>query len=383
LKKMDKKKLYTIDSAGRTRVWECWVGTKENVHGIFYTDGLIDGKMKDPTFREAKEKNVGKANYLSPEKQAQEMLEQEAGKKLRSNYFENIELALSNKQWLPMLAHKYHDHVSKLSFPRFSQPKLDGARCNIYWSELEKKVVAKTRTGKEYFTSIHIIEELVEFCTANKHLILDGELYNHTYKHNFEEIMSLARQSKPTKEDLAKSASLLEYHIYDIYDKQFPDTPFVSRINHLKNLADMYDFKMVKFISTSIVANQTEEDKLHDQYLEEGYEGQMIRVFNSVYKVDGRSNELLKRKVFIDAEFPIIDIQEGEANWKGCAKRVIVKLPNGKECGCGIDGSYEINRERFENKQNYIGKLATVRYFRETIDGMLYIPVVKDINRHD
>jgi DNA ligase-1 len=380
---MDKITLYTIDSADRVRVWNCWLGQKDGEFGIFYNDGLENGKMKDPIFKAAQEKNIGKSNYLSKEAQAKEMLSQEAGKKQRSNYFTSIEEARSQKAWLPMLAHKYDDHQSKISFPRYSQPKLDGARCNIYWSELEGKVVAKTRTGKDYYTANHLIEELRSLCENNKNLIFDGELYNHQYKHDFEIIMSLARQTKPTKEDLDRSATLLEYHIYDVYFRDIPEETFENRTSYLRNCQDNMNFNMIHFVATDISESPEMENQFRDEYLEDGYEGQMVRSAFHIYKVDGRSQELLKRKVFIDAEFPIVDIQEGDAAWKGCAKRVIVRLPNGKECGCGIDGTFETNRERFENKQNYIGQMATVRYFRETADGMLYIPVVKDINRHD
>ena len=375
---------YTVDSADRVRMWQCWFSTNSSgIWGIFYCDGIVGGKIKDPTFKEAKEKNVGKANYMSPEMQAQEMVMQEVGKKERSNYFETPELAYSNKLWLPMLAHKFEDHQKKIPFPRYSQPKLDGARCNVYWSELEGKVVAKTRTGKDYFTTGHIVRELREICEAHKDLIFDGELYNHAYRHDFEKIMSLARQSKPTAQDLKEAGELLEYHVYDVYSKLTPNATFEDRTSYLAETQDLLLFNMVHFVPTDISNTQEEEDKWHDEYLEESYEGQMIRNPHSVYKVDGRSQDLLKRKVFTDEEFEIVGVEEGEANWKGCAKRIIIRLPDGRTQGCGIDGSYEVNRERFENRESIVGKLATVRYFRLTKEGMLYIPVCKDINRHD
>jgi len=365
-------------------MWQCWFSTNSSgIWGIFYCDGIVGGKIKDPTFKEAKEKNVGKANYMSPEMQAQEMVMQEVGKKERSNYFETPELAYSNKLWLPMLAHKFEDHQKKIPFPRYSQPKLDGARCNVYWSELEGKVVAKTRTGKDYFTTGHIVRELREICEAHKDLIFDGELYNHAYRHDFEKIMSLARQSKPTAQDLKEAGELLEYHVYDVYSKLTPNATFEDRTSYLAETQDLLLFNMVHFVPTDISNTQEEEDKWHDEYLEESYEGQMIRNPHSVYKVDGRSQDLLKRKVFTDEEFEIVGVEEGEANWKGCAKRIIIRLPDGRTQGCGIDGSYEVNRERFENRESIVGKLATVRYFRLTKEGMLYIPVCKDINRHD
>lgn len=377
--------LYTLDSKDRIRQWQCWAGVDPvtGAFGIFYTDGLEDGKMKEPTFRRAIEKNVGKSNYLSPENQAAEMLQQEVGKKERSNYFKTIELARSNKMWLPMLAHKFHEYQEKIPFPRYSQPKLDGARCNVYWSELEGKVVAKTRTGKDYYVVQHILEELIPFLKTYKNIIIDGELYNHNYKHNFEEIMSLVRQSKPTTTDLENAKNLVEYHVYDLYDTENPDLTFAERFRLLMNIFSNFKFVKVKLVSTTTVRDDNEENFMHEDYLKAGYEGQMIRSLNSIYKVDGRSQDLLKRKIFTDAEFPIVAVEEGEANWTGCAKRIIIRLPDGRTQGCGIDGSYSVNKERFDNRHLLVDKLATVRYFRLTEDGKLYIPVVKDIDRHD
>ena len=377
-----KKTLYTIDSSSRVRIWEVWVES-EPEWGISYTDSIQGGKVKTPAFKKSEIKNVGKSNETSLKDQALIDYNNAVGKKLRSNYFNSISEAVKNKLWLPMLAHKFEDYNSKIPFPRASQVKIDGSRCNIYWSELENKVVAKTRTGKDYFSIPHLIKELSPICEKYKDLIFDGELYNHSYKNDFEKIMSLARKSKPTVEDLKESEKLLEFHVYDMYSSLATNASFAERSNYLEIYFKNNSLNMVKLVKTDICNNSLEEDLLQEKYLNEGYEGQMIRNLNSPYKVDGRSRDLLKRKVFSDEEFEIIDVIEGDANWKGCAKNIIIKLPDGRTQGCGIDGSFEINRERLKNKDKIIGKKATVRYFRLTKDNMLYLPVCKDIDRHD
>lgn len=375
-------KLFTIDSAYRVRIWKCWVSL-DQIPGIFYTDGLEEGKEKTPTFKASKEMNVGKANYLTAEDQAHEMLQQEVSKKLKSNYFYTIQEAQTQKIFLPMLAHKFKDYEKTLEYPVYSQPKLDGARCNIYWSEKENKVVMVSRTGKEYLSCPHILNELISICEKHKNIVFDGEIYNHDLKHEFEKLMSLCRKSKPSKEDLLESSEKLEYHIYDIYDKDYPELSYNERSTKLSKLFSSFEFSKIKFVPDTLCKDKETLDRMEEIALEQGYEGLMVRIPESTYKVDGRSKDLLKRKNFIDEEFPIVDILEGEGQWKGKAKKVIVLLPNGKHCGCGIDGSFEINQERFENKEKYIGKLATVKYFRLTKDDMLYIPVCKQIDRPD
>ena len=373
---------FKIDSSGKTRVWNCWNGLgPEGSWGMFTQDGVLGGKLKEPTFKEAEEKNIGRANYLACEGQSLAMVSNAASKKEKNNYFLTESEAAAGKLFKPMLAAKYEKF--KGVFPVGSQPKLDGGRCDVYWCPVADEVVIRTRSTKDYVSVPHILAELVDFCTIHKDLVVDGELYNHKFKYDFEKIMSLIRQSKPSRQDLFDSATLVEFHVYDICDRSLLDTPFTERTQAVDLLFNNYDLNMVVKVETTICDNQEELDAIQTALLEDGYEGQMVRILDSPYKVDGRSVGLLKRKEFTDEEFEILDVLEGTGQWAGAAKKLLIQLPNGNQCKCGIDGSYEINAERLANKDQIIGKLATVRYLRYSQYGMLNIPVCKDINRHD
>lgn len=382
---------YKIDSKGNPCQWFCWAGqNEEGVWGMFSTDGRVnvtdedEFKMKDPTFKASKEKNIGKANFTSFEAQAYAMVEMAIGKKERSNYFETIEDAYKLKKFMPMLADKWGSCKKGISYPVYSQPKLDGARCNVYWCTIDEKVVARTRTSKDYSAvTDHIVEELRELCESDKSIIFDGELYNHALKHDFEKIMSLTRQSKPTAEDISNSKEMVEFHVYDVYSKDSPTDRFEDRLFLLDQIFGNYEFNHCEGVRTDVCSTEDEVDAIMDQYLEEGYEGGIVRTFNGLYKANGRSKDLLKNKVFTDEEFEIVDMEEGQGDWAGAVKRLFIKLPDGRVQKCGIDGSYKLNSERLKNKEYFIGKLATVRYFRHTSDGLLYIPVAKELDRFD
>lgn len=388
---MIKHTRYKSDSKGNPCQWICWAGQNEDgIWGTFTTDGRVNltesdnFKMKAPTFKASVEKNIGKSNFMSFEAQAFEMVQQEIGKKEKENYFETIEEATRLKKFMPMLAEKWKDRKDKITYPVGSQPKLDGARCDIYWCPIKNKVVARTRTSKDYSAVVdHILKELEPLCIEDKSLIFDGELYNHDLKHDFERIMSLTRQSKPTEEDIRNSVNMVQFHIYDIYNSEDSHMTFLERNSLLSSIFNNYNFEYCKLVPTHACGSEGELNGLMDIYLNSGYEGQMIRVLNSVYKPNGRSKDLLKNKVFTDAEFEITDVEEGQGEWKGAVKKLFIKLPSGVIQKCGIDGSYELNKERLANKYNIIGKLATVRYFRLTSDGLLYIPVCKYIDRPD
>ena len=74
------------------------------------------------------------------------------------------------------------------------QPKLDGVRCVIQYNLDTARVTAYSRTGKEWKNIEHILEELYPFFMEYPNVILDGELYNHDLKNDFEKIISLVRK---------------------------------------------------------------------------------------------------------------------------------------------------------------------------------------------
>ena len=99
----------------------------------------------------------------------------------------------------PMLAYPANKKpIPYKSEQVFVQPKLDGVRCIIQysiWHESPDKprVIAYSRTGKEWKNIKHILEELQPFFEKYPDVILDGGLYNHDLRDDFEKIISLVR----------------------------------------------------------------------------------------------------------------------------------------------------------------------------------------------
>ena len=122
----------------------------------------------------------------------------------------------------PMLAYPVSDKPINYKDKVYMQPKLDGVRCLIQSEDVEfydngnkikaEAVVAYSRTGKQWKNIDHILEELVPFFEEHPHVILDGELYNHDLRDNFEKIISLVRKQKPTPEDKSEAESLVQFH---------------------------------------------------------------------------------------------------------------------------------------------------------------------------
>ncbi len=128
----------------------------------------------------------------------------------------------------PMLAYPASAKPIDYSKPTFIQPKLDGVRCLIQYERRtqprEDVVVAYSRTGKEWKNINHILEQLRPFFMKYPNVILDGELYNHDLKDNFEKIISLVRKTKPTDEDRLEASRLTQFHCYDIIPQNEDNT---------------------------------------------------------------------------------------------------------------------------------------------------------------
>jgi len=180
----------------------------------------------------------------------------------------------------PMLAYPVSNKPIDYTKPVFMQPKLDGVRCLIQ-QEFHKdgdKVVAYSRTGKEWKNINHILQSLKPFFQANPDVILDGELYNHALKDDFEKIISCVRKTKPTDADRAESRKLVQFHCYDIVDETMT---FDERYKFVfDNLRDSYG---VRTVQTHEVHAEKYAYQLHETFLDNGYEGSILRL-NTEYQ---------------------------------------------------------------------------------------------------
>ena len=280
----------------------------------------------------------------------------------------------------PMLAYpvsdKPIDYTNKVSI----QPKLDGVRCLIQreGDDLGFCVVAYSRTGKEWKNINHILEELVPFFAKHPNVILDGELYNHDLKDDFEKIISLVRKTKPTDEDRLESKEMVQFHCYDTVMEHMP---FEERNYFIsKHVKPSYCIKHVK---TQAVSTESLAKVIHQQNLDDCYEGSIIRL-NKPYECK-RSHNLRKFKDFQDDEATIIGYQEGKGKREGTLGKFIMQDDNGIEFGCppGKGYTYEMLKDILNNIHDYIGERATFTYFERTKAGSYRHPLFKCIRNYE
>lgn len=352
--------IYKRSSTGAIVTWQR--ETKDNKYRTI--SGQETGAKVTTEWTVCEPKNVGRSNETSAEEQA--YLETEAAykKKLaQGGYFSTREEVDNEGYFKPMLAQDYNKRPLE-SFNRvYSQPKLDGARC------IAKADGLWSRQGKPILSAPHIHEALLPLFERDSSLIFDGELYADPATADFNKIMSLTKKKDPTDKQLIESAEIVEYHVYDL-----PSTKgnFFRRHVELLDLLLELD-SCIKTVETTSVNSAELLDRLNVAYLASGYEGQMVRL-DGEYK-NGRSWDLMKRKVFIDEEYEIVSINEGKGNRSGKAGFITYKRPDGVEFDSGIKGSFEYATQLLEDADKYVGGQGTVRYFELTPDGIPRFPI--------
>ena len=216
-------------------------------------------------------------------------------------------------RYKPMLAYPVSAKPIDYSKPVFIQPKLDGVRCVIQYEQVDHfsrpikyEVKAYSRTGKEWKNIEHILAQLKSFFDKFPNIILDGELYNHDLRDNFEKIISLVRKTKPTDEDRLEASKMTQFHCYDIIDEELPFDQRIEFVNEsLMLLGDS-----IHIVDTEMVEHEEYALRVHKENLKDGYEGSIVRT-NDTYACK-RSHNLRKFKDFQDTEAMLIDWVEGK-----------------------------------------------------------------------
>lgn len=329
--------------------------------------GQIDGKLQECKREYLIGKNRGKKNETTPVQQC--FLETERkwkDKREKENYREYEEEKefkdISILPILPMLAQTYQIESKKrhdIQFPCFVQPKIDGLRCLIYLNE-KREIVCQSRTGGFFHTVSHLSDQLQSILTNhNNHndWVIDGELYTRNYP--FEELAGLIKKKKLSENDKQRLLDI-DYYIYDAYHRVETELPFRKRWEWIeKTFINIKNIKNINIVETQLVHSPLEFRHYFSLYVENGWEGIMLRNIDGVYRTNYRSPDLQKYKEFIEEEFEIVGYKQGDGRDKGTVIW-LCKTRGGDEFCVRPRGTMEQRKMWYERGQEYVGKNLTV-----------------------
>ena len=415
--------LYGVEKNGKIKTWAANIylkGANTQSDYAFATieHGQQDGK-KQLTVRDYTEgKNIGKKNETTPLQQCiAETKKKWLDKKEKESYQETLPMPMpmpnskgndhnqeqedqdqeqdqeqptSTKKYFPMLAHKF-EPTSKtakkntITFPCFVQPKLDGLRCVMYRDAVTGEIRRQSRTGTYFDTMAHIAESLAPLFAKYPGVVLDGELY--TTEIPFEELAGLIKTKKLTHQDMEKLC-VIEYHIYDIIDETMP---YHARHDSIKKMFAQVAASTassphklppyIRLVETIEAKTQAEFKAEFSRFIEEGYEGIMLRNKNGMYRCNYRSNDLQKYKEFQEDEFRIVGFIEGDGRDKGTVIWVC-ETKEEKTFRVRPRGTIENRKKLFKAGEKFVGKMLTVIYQELTEEGKPRFPVGKDIREN-
>jgi len=283
----------------------------------------------------------------------------------------------------PMLAYPVSTKPIDYEELVFVQPKLDGVRCLIQY-EAEKygddsyrgKVVAYSRTGKEWKNIEHILFNLEPFFQLNPNVVLDGELYNHDLRDNFEKIISCVRKTKPTTTHRLESSGLVQFHCYDV-----PSNPHRFDVRNEWIRLNVPNNFCIKHVETLAIGCEDQAKAYHQNNLDKGYEGSILRL-NTEYQ-EKRSHSLRKFKDFHDAEAVLTSWVEGKGKRVGTIGKFVAVDPEGNTFGMPVMDKFKYLQDNFEEMKTWVGKTATFTYFERTKANSYRHPLFKCIRNYE
>jgi len=294
--------------------------------------------------------NVGRSNERDSQEQAD--FEFDAIIKKQKDKGFRAKGERKNVRPMPMLAHKFVDHKKKVEFPVAIQPKLNGMRMLFDgengWSRGNKEVIPE------------VIQHL-KFDTGG--YILDGELM-------LPNNVLLQESMKAIKKYRPELSPELIYHVYDIVDDE---VSYAERYTIIQDIC-VNAPKNVKIVKTVRAHDESQVAHLHQLFVKDGYEGTMIRDAKMKYEIGKRSYSLLKLKDFVDAEYRIVDVVDGDGSDVGLAIFEL-ETDSGERFNCRPEGSQENRADLFKNRRELVGKYLTVRYQELSKDGIPIFPV--------
>ena len=255
----------------------------------------------------------------------------------------------------PMSAVLLEKNKKKIIYPSLIQPKLDGFRGMA--KLINNEVIIYSRTKKPFIHLKNIKKELKKFKLIKDGKTLDGEIYLHN--HSIGDLKSVMGRLELNNNKIRNLEKKIKYYVFDYVDIE---KDFKQRYNILKNNFPKSD--LIKLVKTKKVSNFDQLNKTRNQFINEGYEGIIVRNMKGIYQPGKRSIDVFRSKEFKKGKFTVIDGLEGKGVDKGT---VIWKLQCSKNKNnffmAKPMGTRDFRKKLYKERKKFIGKKITIKYF--------------------
>lgn len=253
----------------------------------------------------------------------------------------------------------------KMKGPQQIEPKMDGLRATLVVERAGPDMTAKflSSGGKEYPAVHHLVTEFLENYTGHDPIILDGELYCHGML--LEEINSAVRKEKESTKSIC-------FHIFDL--PELLETEQSDRTRLVGEVISRINSPKFPTLNSQLIYTEKQVIEFHNECVEQGYEGAMLKDPEGTYQPGQRSSFWTKVKMFDDTEFDVIDMKLGQRD----EDLIVTCACKDGEFDVKMTGTRAIKAEQWENRLNIIGqKQLTVKHFGYSKYGIPNLPTGK------
>lgn len=367
-KELNDKVLYSLDSKGKVREWKASTDLTPDSNGyltITIEHGQQGGKKQLKERKVKAGKNKGKANETTIVDQTYLEIGYLYQKQYDQGYVNDISEYKTPRR--PMLAYKYKEKCHKIVWVtdkqlkdklQYASRKLNGIRCFVFIKD-GFVTLFESRTGKAFKFFKHISDD-IQNNYKFKNGILDGELFHPDIP--FEIICSLVNSDdyvEVVDPETGKTWSTndVRFYCYDKVDEEKEDQTFYERF--ISSNWHSSASTSVYLVESIPVYSELEMIELAKKWIDEGFEGLMLRAGNGLYEFGKRSVNLLKYKIMEQEEFKILLVYLAEND----ENKVMVNVLNhhNKEepynkFDCALKGNKDLNLEYYKNRANHENK---------------------------
>lgn len=403
--------LYILSQNKDILTWKISVHNGGAASTVTTTSGTINGKQSANTYTVVRGKNLGKKNATTHFTQALQEAETIYNNKISKGYRSLKMLGLNNDitnthllltrldvarkdgfdNLKPMLCQPFK--ADKIKYPRYGQPKINGTRGFIKISTfdnglfgIETKVSITSKEGllfniphleeNETIKSfIQVVGEHIKpYDKTIEDVILDCELYVPHY--TCAEIAGACKNDKnPINNKII--AILLDLAIDRIYQKN--RLAIISEVHKVVSNLDNYnilgfpslftiDANVFYRVSNTKITCDKEAIVYRDKFIDEGYEGIVLRDANAFYKFGQRPSTIHKFKAKQSSEFTVLDIVLQDK--RDLPKFVLKNDINNLTFELNASGKHNDQIEILNNKEDYIGYKVMVEFHERTKNGL-------------